>query len=105
MYNDAATPVDNWPKRREYEMYKAWAEDVEKSAIDTLRNCLSQLLVSITDGIKIRPEFTKDMNKRKKLKHLMALLDEAGDSKAPMETKVFKMSKTHGDLDLLHGYV
>jgi hypothetical protein len=41
MYNDMATPLDNWPKRVEFDMYKAWAEDVEKSAIDTLRNCLS----------------------------------------------------------------
>ena len=61
-------------------MYQAWAEDVQYSAIDTLRNCLSTLIVSLDDSMKLEPEFTKDMTKRQKLEHLMGLLDEAGDS-------------------------
>lgn len=90
MYHHSVTPLDNWPKRLEFDLYKAWAEDVEKNAIDTLRNCLSQLLISINEGLNIRPEFKNDMSKRKKLSQLMALLDEADDSKAPKETKIFK---------------
>jgi len=58
-------------------MYKAWAEEVESKAIDTLRNCISQLLISLKDNFKLTPEFEKGSTKREKLEHLMALLDES----------------------------
>ena len=74
-------------------MYKAWAEDVEGKAIDTLRNCLSMLLNSLSDNMKIKPEFTKDMTKQDKLKHLMAILDEQVDAKPPAKTKVMPQKK------------
>jgi hypothetical protein len=35
--NHQITPMEKWPKKREYEMYKDWADDVESKAIDTLR--------------------------------------------------------------------
>lgn len=41
MLHDRRTPMDHWPYKREYEMYQAWAEDVDRKAIDTLRNALS----------------------------------------------------------------
>jgi hypothetical protein len=45
------------------------------------------------------PEFKKDMTKRQKIEHLMALLDEQPEFKAVPRTKVLKMKSEQGDLD------
>ena len=69
---------------------------MEDKAIDTLRNCTSQLLLSIKEDEKIKPDLGgNSMSKRKKLESLMALLNEAGDSlqTKPQEKKVLKQKK------------
>lgn len=67
--------MERWPKKREYEMYKDWADDVESKAIDTLRQCLSQLILSLKEDKKVSPNPAKGTTKREKLEHLMILLD------------------------------
>lgn len=37
-------------------MYKEWAMSVEAKAIDTLRNCISTLLVGLKDDIQVSVE-------------------------------------------------
>jgi len=49
MYNDYMSPTDTWPQKQQFEMYKEWAMGVEGKAIDTLRNCISTLLVELKD--------------------------------------------------------
>lgn len=73
--NNQVTPMEKWPKKVEYEMYKDWADDVEAKAIDTLRNCLAQLILSLKEDKKVSPKFAKGTTKHEKLEYLMTLLD------------------------------
>ena len=97
--------MESWPKKSHYDVYKTWAEDVENKAIDTLRDCLSQLIISLKDNIKLTPNFEKESTKREKLEHLMALLDEAVEVPVfPREASRLKRPETQEKrhLDELH---
>ena len=67
IYNDYMSPTYIWPQKQQFDMYKEWAMGVEGKPIDTLRNCISTLLVELKDDIQVSLEVNPNSTKREKL--------------------------------------
>ena len=63
-FNNQVTPMEKWPKKHQFEMYKEWADGVESKAIDTLRSCLSELILGLKEDRKVSPKIDKSLTKR-----------------------------------------
>jgi hypothetical protein len=74
MYNDYMSPTDTWPQKQQFEMYKEWAMGVEGKAIDTLRNCISTLLVELKDDIQFLLKLIPIQPKEKNLNSCLVCL-------------------------------
>jgi len=73
MLNDGQveTPTHNWPYFNEYNSYKAWFDEVEDKALNTLKTAVAQLLADFDD--RSMKEFSgKGQSKRAQLEKLLA---------------------------------